>query len=154
MRKPFVLVASLATAAALTAATASADYGKGAVHQVEISASISPNLFGQGTGGGIWLWIELNGTSATSGGSGDYTGSDCIHHTPIGPTGATSDAGDVTWTSDGSTITISGVEIGGDHTPVTITVPLAGHERFSGDLSQLFAGLPSIPGSAQIQVAP
>lgn len=30
-------------------------YGNTAVHQVEISASITPNLFGAGTGGGIWL---------------------------------------------------------------------------------------------------
>lgn len=74
------------------------------MHQVEISASITPNLFGPGTGGGIWLWIELDGSR--SGGSGDYTGSDCLHHTPIAPsTGAVADRGDVQWTSNGSILT-------------------------------------------------
>jgi beta-glucanase (GH16 family) len=153
MRRLLLLTAVLAAFGAVMAASASADYGKAAVHQVEISASIQPNLFGPGTGGGIWLWIELSGSSATSGGTGDYTGSDCLHHTPIGPTGAVPDSGDVTWTSDGSTITIYGVVIGGG-TPVTITVPLSGHERISGDISTLFSGLPHVPGSAQVQVAP
>jgi hypothetical protein len=130
--------------------TAAADYGQGAVHQVEISASITPNLFGSGTGGGIWLWIELSGSS--SGGTGDYTGSDCLHRTPIGPTGAAPDSGDVTWTSNGSTITITGVVIGGD-TPVTITVPEAGHE--STTLSAVFsAPVGTLPGRVQVQVAP
>ena len=135
--------------------TASADYGKGAVHQVVISSNLLPNLFGPGTGGGIWLWIELNGTSPTSGGTGDYTGSDCLHHTPIGPTGAHPDSGDVTWTSNGSTITIYGVVIGGDNTPVTITVPLSGHESLRGDVSSLFsAPVGLLPANAQVQVAP
>ena len=56
----------------------------------------------------------LDGTSATSGGTGDYTGSDCLHHTPIAPvTGSSPDSGDVTWTSNGTTITIYGVVLGG-----------------------------------------
>jgi hypothetical protein len=156
MRRTALLVA-LAAAAALAAGVfgtgkASA-YGSGAVHQVEISASIAPNLvFGPGTGGGIWLWIELDGTSATSGGTGDYTGSDCLHHTPIGPTGAGADSGDVNWTSNGTTITITGVVIGGD-TPVTITVPLAGHENTT--LSSVFSPpVGGLPGSAEVTVAP
>lgn len=133
------------------AAPASA-YGNDAVHQVEISASITPNLFGPGTGGGIWLWIELDGTQ--SGGDGDYTGSDCLHHTPIAPvTGAFADRGEVTWTLTGSTITITGVVIGGD-TPVTLTVPESGHLSTS-DLSSVFsAPVGTLPGTAQIQVAP
>ncbi len=130
-------------------------YGNDAVHQVEISASLTPNLFGPGTGGGIWLWIELDGTQ--SGGDGDYTGSDCLHRTPIEPwTGAVADRGDVTWTSDGSTITITGVVIGGN-TPVTITVPESGHESVSlGDVFQGLTppGVPAPPGTAQVQVAP
>jgi hypothetical protein len=128
-------------------------YGNNAVHQVEISANLAPNVFGPGTGGGIWLWIELD-----SGGTGDYTGSDCLHRTPISPqTGAVADRGDVTsWTSDGTTITITGVVIGGD-TPVTITVPESGHETVSlGDVFQGLTppGVPAPPGTAHVQVAP
>lgn len=126
-------------------------YGNDAVHQVEISASAQPNLFGPGTGGGIWLWIELDGSQ--SGGTGDYTGSDCLHRTPIGPTGAVADSGDVEWTSNGTTITITGVVIGGD-TPVTITVPESGHLS-TDDLSSVFsAPIGEVPGTAQVQVAP
>jgi hypothetical protein len=147
------LVAAAAFAAGVLGTGKASAYGSGAVHQVEISATISPNLFGSGTGGGIWLWIELDGTSATSGGTGDYTGSDCLHHTPIAPfTGAVSDSGEVTWTSDGTTITILGVVIGGD-TPVTITVPLAGHENTN--LAAVFAPpVGGLPGSAEVTVAP
>jgi hypothetical protein len=152
-----VLLATAALAAALAAASvgagAASAYGRSAVHQVEISASIAPNLFGHGTGGGIWLWIELDGTSATSGGTGDYTGSDCLHHTPIASfTGAVSDRGDVTWTSDGTSITISGVVIGGD-TPLTITVPLAGH--VNTNLASVFSPpVGGLPGRAEVTVAP
>ena len=123
-------------------------YGNTAVHQVEISASITPNLFGAGTGGGIWLWIELDNS-----GGGDYTGSDCLHHTPIASfTGARPDSGEVTWTSNGTTITIKGVVIGGD-TPVTITVPESGHENTS--LGAVFsAPVGMLPGRAVVQVAP
>jgi hypothetical protein len=127
-------------------------YGRDAVHQVEISATIAPNLFGPGTGGGIWLWIELDGTQ--SGGDGDYTGSDCLHHTPISPvTGAVADRGDVTWTLNGSTITITGVVIGGD-TPVTITVPESGHVSTTDTSSVFSAPVGGIPGTVQVQVAP
>jgi hypothetical protein len=148
------LVAAAALAAVVLGTGKASAYGNNAVHQVAISSSITPNLFGPGTGGGIWLWIELDGTSATSGGTGDYTGSDCLHHISfIGPTGAHPDSGDVTWTSDGTTITIRGVLIGGDHQPVVITVPLAGHEKI--DNASVFS-LPvgGLPGSAEVTVAP
>jgi hypothetical protein len=154
-----VFAATGALAAGLLVAmtgTASADYGKSAVHQVVISSSITPNLFGPGTGGGIWLWIELNGSSPTSGGTGDYTGADCLHHTPIAPvTGSSPDSGDVTWSSDGTTITITGVVLGGG-VPVTITVPQSGHESLRGDnlLSLFSAPVGELPGRAQVQVAP
>lgn len=156
MRRTALLVA-LAVAAVLAAGVlgtgkASA-YGKDAVHQVTISSSITPNFFGPGTGGGIWLWIELDGTSATSGGTGDYTGADCIHRTPIGPTGAHADSGEVTWTSNGTTITITGVVIGDDNTPVTITVPLAGHER-TDNASVFSLPVGGLPGRAEVTVAP
>jgi hypothetical protein len=127
-------------------------YGGDAVHQVAISANIAPNLFGPGSGGGIWLWIELDGTQ--SGGVGDYTGSDCLHNTPISPVnGAVADRGDVEWSLTGSTITITGVVIGGD-TPITITVPESGHLS-TNDLSSVFsAPVGGVPGTAQVQVAP
>jgi hypothetical protein len=143
-----VIAASVSGAVGASVAQA---YGSGAVHQVEISANAQPNLFGPGTGGGIWLWIELDGSQ--SGGTGDYTGSDCLHRTPIGPTGAVADSGDVQWTSNGTTITITGVVIGGD-TAVTITVPESGHLS-TDNLSSVFsAPVGGIPGTAQVQVAP
>src|SRR5712691_9284357 len=102
-----VFAATGALAAALVAAmagAASADYGPGAMYQVEITANeAGPN------GGGIWLWIELSpsGGSTTSG-TGDYAGSDCGHGN-----GAASDRGDVTWSSSGGWLTISGVVLNG-----------------------------------------
>jgi hypothetical protein len=154
MRRAALLVA-MVVAAALAAGVfgtgkASA-YGNDAVHQVTISSSITPNFFGPGTGGGIWLWIELDGTSATSGGTGDYTGSDCIHHTPLGPTGAHPDRGEVTWRVSGTTITIEGVTIGGDNQPVTITVPLSGHER-TENASVFSPPVGFLPGRAEVHV--
>lgn len=147
-----ISVTSAVAAVGMWGAGTAFAYGNDAVHQVEISASIQPNLFGPGTGGGIWLWIELDGSQ--SGGNGDYTGSDCLHHTPISPvTGAVADSGDVQWTSDGTTITITGVVIGGD-TPVTITVPESGHLS-TNDLSSVFsAPVGEVPGTARVQVAP
>src|SRR6266516_427480 len=147
-----VSVASAVAAVGMWGAGTAFAYGNDAVHQVEISASVQPNLFGPGTGGGIWLWIELDGSQ--SGGDGDYTGSDCLHRTPISPvTGAVADRGDVQWTSDGTTITITGVVIGGD-TPVTITVPESGHLT-TDNLSSVFsAPVGEVPGTAQVQVAP
>lgn len=151
-------VATLATTAAIaggvglaSTGTALADYGQGALHQVEISANLAPNAFSPGTGGGIWLWLELDGSP--SGGTGSYRGSDCLHRTPfIGPTGAVADSGGVMWTSDGSTITITGVVIGGD-LPVTITVPQSGHETTS--LAAVFSTPVSLlPGTANVEVAP
>lgn len=138
-----------ATAVAAAPGVAFADYGPGAQHQVEISASLPANFFGPGTGGGIWLWIELSGLP--TGGTGDYQGADCLHHTPIGPTGAGADSGTVAWSDTSGTITITGVTIGGT-TPVTITVPDAGHENLP--ISQVFSGLGPVPGSAMVEVAP
>jgi hypothetical protein len=146
-----VAVASAVATAGMGGTGTAFAYGNGAVHQVEISASAQTNLFGTGTGGGIWLWIELDGSQ--SGGTGDYTGSDCLHRTPIAPTGAVADNGDVTWTSDGTTITITGVVIGGD-TAVTITVPESGHLSTDNLASVFSAPIGGIPGTAQVQVAP
>ena len=151
-------VAALAAAggaAAITAPGALADYGAGAQYQIAISANFPPNVFGVGTGGGIWLWIELDGTSKSSGGGGEYRGSDCLHHAPqIGPQGATADRGDnITWSLSGGTLTIPGVAIDGGTKPVTIIVPAGGHEVTS--VGAVFPGLiPPGIGTAQVQVAP
>jgi hypothetical protein len=139
--------------AAATALPAAADYGTGAVRQIEISANINNtanSLAGSGTkGGGIWLWIELNADH-----TGDYSGSDCGHGD-----GAVGDRGDVTWTSDGTTITISGVVLNGlgGNSP-TVEAPWAiGHTSYQG-IGSVFSGLPGfIPpfaGTVQVQVAP
>jgi hypothetical protein len=151
-----VFVASGALAAGVLVAIAgpaSADYGPGALYEVEITANDpGPN------GGGIWLWIALypSGGSTTSG-TGDYAGADCGHGN-----GAASDRGDVTWSSAGGTLTISGAVLNGfgplGPVPITITVPSTyGHYAYRADaFSSIFSGLPPfvIGGSAQVQVAP
>lgn len=154
-------IARLAAAAVLTgsvvavamASPAFADYGKGSTYQVEISANLPANFAGPGTGGGIWLWIELGG-GATSG-TGDYQGSDCLHGAtnPVGTQGTFVDHGSVTWSLTGTTITIQGVTIGGV-IPVTITVPAQyGHEMT--DIASVFPFLaPSGLGTSNVQVAP
>jgi hypothetical protein len=150
-----VALAAVGGVAAIEAPGALADYGSGAQYQVIISANFPPNVFGAGTGGGIWLWIELDGTSKTSGGTGEYHGADALHHAPqFGPQGASPDSGDnVTWSLSGGTLTITGVAIGGGTTPVTITVPNSGHETTS--LGAVFPGLlPPGIGTAQVQVSP
>jgi hypothetical protein len=66
-----LLGAGLLVVAALffgTAAGARADYGPGAVYQVEISANAAP-------GPSFWFWAELD----PGGASGDYQMTDCIH---------------------------------------------------------------------------
>jgi hypothetical protein len=136
-----VLLAIAAVAAFALAGTASADYGNTAVRQIEISANVPGNQ-----GGGAWLWIELS-----SNGTGDYTGSDCGRGAP----GASSDKGDVTWTSDGTTIWISGVVFNGfGGLPVPVTVPWkTGH--YAGTIQSDFPTLGFLPpGFAQTTVAP
>jgi hypothetical protein len=96
--------ACLAAALVGTPATpALADYGTGAQYQIEISA----NNAGGMPGDGVWLWIELNGN-----GSGDYTGSDCIHTGSAGLNGAGNERGDVTWTDSGGKLTIQAAGAG------------------------------------------
>lgn len=61
-------IAALAGALlATTAGVASADYGPGALYQIELVDGDN------GTGGGIWLWIALYPD-----GTADYEGSDCL----------------------------------------------------------------------------
>jgi hypothetical protein len=127
----------------LASAGTALGYGNSAIYQVEISA----NWTGGSTGAGVWLWIELDADH-----TGDYTGSDCGHgFEGPGTAGAVADRGDVTWTSDGTTLTIHGVVLNGPGFPVTITVPAA-YGHLSTSLAAVF-NVP-FPGWAQVQVAP
>ncbi len=126
---------------------AAADYGNTAVYQVEISANSIGAQYGVG---GAWLWIELS-----SDGTGTYTGSDCGHTgAGCGPAGAIPDSGDVTWTSGGGNLVITGVVLNGlgGFSP-SITVPSSyGTQRENLLDGQLF-GVPFV-GWAQVTVAP
>jgi hypothetical protein len=147
----FVAAGPAVFSLAAGAATASADYGPGAVYEVEISANAGgPN------GGGIWLWIALYPTAGPNAGTGDYAGSDCGHGM-----GAANDRGDVTWVKSGGNLIISGVVLHGFGpfpVPVTITVPSAyGHYPYPANAFQtIFTGLPPFVqgGTAQVQIAP
>jgi hypothetical protein len=139
------VVAAAAAALAsgiLVASPASADYGPGAVYQVELTANVAgPD------GGGVWLWYALN-----SDGTGDYHGSDCGHGE-----GAAADAGDVTWHRVGDQIEIDGTVLAGlgDY-QATVTVP-ATYGHYTGTLGtyiSLPAFIPSGIGFSQLQVAP
>jgi hypothetical protein len=147
-----VFVATVALAAGLLLATvgpASADYGPGALYQVEISAN---NVGGEArnTGDGVWLWIALYPD-----GTGDYAGSDCIHTGSGGLNGAGHQRGDVTWTDSGGNLTITGVALVNGQFPVTITVPDSyGHYVLDSDDVITGFALGSIGGEAQVQVAP
>jgi len=126
-----------------TAGPASADYGKGAVYQVELSANASGPQ-----GGGVWLWFGLNRD-----GTGDYQGSDCGH----GGVGAAHDGGDVAWHVSGSQVVINGVALNGlGGFVATVTVPAA-YGHYTGTLGSYITLPPFIPaniGSSQLQVAP
>jgi hypothetical protein len=143
MRKLALVCVALVAAAATFAATASADYGRGTVYNVELSANAAGPQ-----GGGVWLWIALN-----SDGTGDYAGSDCGH----GGAGAASDQGDVTWSTDGVTLTINGVVLNGlGGFPTVITVPAAfGHYTGTiGSFLTLPGFIPPFIGKTLLQVAP
>jgi len=126
-----------------TASPASADYGKGEVYQVELSANASGPQ-----GGGVWLWFGLNRD-----GTGDYQGSDCGH----GDVGAAHNGGDVTWHVSGNQVVINGVVLSGlGGFPATVTVPTA-YGHYTGTLGSYITLPPFIPaniGNSQLQVAP
>jgi hypothetical protein len=150
-----VLIAAGGLAAGLLVAgvgPAAADYGTGAVYQIELSVNDSGPQ-----GGGVWLWITLNRNY-----TGDYAGSDCAH----GGGGTASDKGDVTWHYSGTNVVINGVALNALPNAVfpifipppymtTITLPAAyGHYR---GINRSFLTLPSfIPdgGFSELQVAP
>jgi hypothetical protein len=135
-----------------SAGTARADYGRSAVYQIEISGNCTgPTTCIPGfvQGYGIWFWAELNAD-----GTGDYQAADCGHG--FGDSRAFHDSGEVTWTSNGTTLTISGAAIFGNTVPIIITVPAHfGHD--SETFAQVF-DVPALggalPGWAQVQVAP
>jgi hypothetical protein len=148
MMKPRIALAAagalLAGAGTLsTAGPAWADYGSGAVYQIELSANLSGP-----PGGGLWLWIELN-----RGGTGDYQGADCGH----GGVGSVHDSGDVTWSASSGQIVVTGVVLNGlGGFPATITAPAAtGHYKGTiGSFITLPSFIPSSAGNSQLQVAP
>jgi hypothetical protein len=121
-----------------------ADYGPGAVYQIELSANVAGPQ-----GGGVWLWIELNRD-----GAGDYRGSDCGHGL-----GAVRDSGDVSWTlsPSGDQVIITSVALNGlGGFPATVTVPAkTGHYTGTvGTFITLPAFIPAGAGFSQLQVAP
>lgn len=135
---------------AFGAPSALADYGGGAQYQIEVSDNCNGlQDCAPVQGGGVWLWIELD-----AGGGGDYQGADCAHGVPDATgtfSAAAKDGGDVTWTSDGTTLTIRGVALLDGAYAVTITVPAAyGHYALPGPA--VISGVGS--GQAQVQVAP
>jgi hypothetical protein len=154
-RRVFAVAAVSAVAGLLlmsNMSTARADYGKGAVYQIEISGNCNgPTTCIPGVvkGYGIWFWAELSPDH-----TGDYQAADCGHG--FGASGAFHDTGEVTWTSDGTTLTIEGAAIFGNTVPITITVP-ARFGHYSKSFAQVF-NVPALggalPGWAQVQVAP
>jgi hypothetical protein len=147
-----MLLAAAALAALLaTASPAKADYGPGAVYQVEISSN-PPGL-------GFWIWAELDPGMS----SGDYQETDCIHLGSGGPNGALHDSGSVSgWSIDSNagTLTMYGVNIIGNAETVNVTVPLpagGGQYGHSNSMTLTYvSGAPIVFGTfpAQVQLAP
>jgi hypothetical protein len=157
-----LLVALAATGAlsvVLFAATASADYGPGAVYQVEISANALP-------GPSFWFWAELD----PGGAGGDYQMADCIHVGRGGPNAAAHSSGDVeSWSTGGGMLTMTGIDIVGGANTATISVALPssgmyGHSNYV-KVTVTAANVPGAPfpagaefiftgSQAQVQLAP
>jgi hypothetical protein len=152
MRKIAAIAAAVVVGAVVSvvaAPLASADYGKGALFQVEISA----NNVGGVPGDGAWIWIGLN-----KDGTGDYTSTICVHTGRAGLNAANHTNGDVTWTDDGTNLTIVGITAIGGAVSMTIVVPdTYGHYvRPSDSVIQVAPNpiLGGFGGTAQVQVAP
>lgn len=162
-----------AGALAVTAGTAAADYGPSAAYQVEISANTAQGSF--------WIWAELDPSSGvpTSGSSGDYQETDCIHlggghFNTQGQAldAAAHDSGSVaSWSVGDGTLTMTGVQIIGGLETATISIPTStapgGYGHTNGMTLTVTssvlpdpasAGLPpvgaSIPFPSQNQIAP
>lgn len=128
-------------------------YGAGAAHQIEISSNCDGTTCA-GLPSGVWLWIDLNAN-----GTGNYSGSDCVHAPGVllpgtkNGAGALSDSGDVTWTDQNGTLVISGVTLIGNTVPFQVTVPATdGH--YVMPTSSVLSGPVPLAGSAEVQVAP
>jgi hypothetical protein len=135
----------LGTGMFIAAAPASADYGRSAIYQIELSANASGR-----SGGGVWLWLELSNN-----GSVDYQGSDCGH----GGAGAAHDGGSTWWhyINSGTQIEIDNVVLNGlGGFPATITTPstLGHYTGTIGSFITLPAFIPPFIGNSQLQVAP
>lgn len=131
------------------------DYGSGAQYQVTISANTLPYPQASALGlpsGGFWIWIELDGTSQTSGGGGEYAGADCGRGPGGG--GAAGDQGSVHWSVSGNMISITGVTLNGlGGLPIIITLPQKDFHA-AMQLSQFLSPpLSYFPGTAQVTVA-
>jgi hypothetical protein len=140
-----------------TAAGARADYGPGAVYQVEISANALP-------GPSFWFWAELD----QGGASGDYQMTDCIHVGRGGPNAAAHASGDVeSWYVSGGRLVMTGVKIigGAEKATISAALPSSGMYGHSNDVTVTVTSaiVPIIPvgavftftGSrAQVQLAP
>ncbi len=118
LRRIRILLAGCVVAAAAlffgTAAGAHAEYGPGAVYQVEISANALP-------GPSFWFWAELD----PGGTSGDYQMTDCIHVGRGGPNAAAHASGSVeSWSVGGGMLTMTGVKIIGGEETATISAAL------------------------------
>jgi hypothetical protein len=145
-----VVVAAAVLVSAISATSASADYGQGAIYQIELSV----NTPGR-DGGGVWLWIALKPDF-----TGDYAGSDCAH----GGGGTASDKGDVTWHYSGSRVVIDGFALNAIPNAVfpvfiptpymtTITVPRAyGHYTGNDHEFMTFPSFIPVGGFSQLQV--
>src|SRR5438552_11184246 len=156
-----LLGAGLLVGAALffgTAAGARADYGPGAVYQVEISANAVP-------GPSFWFWAELD----PGGASGDYQMTDCIHVGRGGPNAAAHASGEVeSWYVSGGMLTMTGISIVGGANTATVqeALPSSGMYGHSNYVKVTVTG--AVPGaplpvgavftftgnSAQVQLAP
>ena len=142
---------------AVSAPTASADYGPGVQYQVTISA----NMPGR-NGGGVWLWFALTPSApGAHSGTADYAGADCGH----GGVGAFSDKGDsLPWTDNGTNLVLGTAQdpISTGLGPMIILVPdTYGHtSNVTFELLNPPPGFPPViplplPGwSSQVQIAP
>jgi hypothetical protein len=104
------VVGTLTVGALFTLSKAQADYGPGALYQIEFvsgdngSSHLPVGSRGGGPqGGGVWLWIALYPDFTA-----DYAGSDCL-----GGIGSFSDKGDATWHYSGGSIVITDVVLNG-----------------------------------------
>lgn len=117
-----------AGALVLTAPDAgAANYGSGALYQVEISANTSPTTFGA-TQGNFWIWAALHPSSPTitTHGTADYQETDCIHLDALGfpVQAAAHDTGEGSWHIATTTLYLTTVKIIGGLETATIAVPL------------------------------